>query len=85
MVNTFKIPESIERHPIRICSCREASSKVNCSQPFGNPIVNEESDPRRNIKKNSFLKKYRSKKQNLHVEAKIIAFWWTADPKCCAK
>jgi len=84
MINTFKIPQSIERHPIRICNCREASSKVNCRQPFGNPIVYRESDPRRNKKRKSvFLKNTAIK--ILHVEAKIIAFWWTGDPKCCAK
>lgn len=27
----------LNRHPIRICKYREASSKVNCSQPFRNP------------------------------------------------
>lgn len=27
----------LKRHPIRICKYREASSKVNRSQPFRNP------------------------------------------------
>lgn len=29
--------ERLNRHPIKICKYREASSKVYCSQPFRNP------------------------------------------------
>lgn len=35
-INTFRIAGRWKRHPIRIRKYREASSKVNCSQPFRN-------------------------------------------------
>ena len=36
-INTFKIAiGDRKRHPIRMCKYREASSKVNCTQPFRN-------------------------------------------------
>lgn len=35
-INTFRITGRWKRHPIRIRKYREASSKVNCSQPFRN-------------------------------------------------
>lgn len=38
----------LNRHPIRICKCREASSRVNCSQPFRNPYLEGKQESSRN-------------------------------------